>query len=547
MHSPLGYRIPDQTARVANAAFPKGNLYMELHAELGMLYSNAQFAALFSATGQPAEDPARLALVLVFQFLEGLSDRQAADAVRSRIDWKYALALELTDPGFDASVLSEFRQRLVSGSVEHLLLDTLLTQLQQRGLLKARGKQRTDSTHIFAAVRTLNRLELLIETVRYALNQLAGVAPDWLLPRIQPAWVERYGHRAENYRLPKADTARQALASEVGADGFALLGMVDAAQVPEEVRTAQAVAVLRCVWIQQFYGPDDPPRWRSSEDAPPASVLIKSPYDIEARYSTKRGMEWTGYKVHLTETCDSDTPHLIVNVLTTAATTQDEVVLGQIHTALEQKRLLPAEHLVDTGYTNVANFQDSTKRHGVDVIGPVAHDPSWQARAGGGFDHTKFVIDWDNKVATCPAGKASVSWVPVYDPARVSAAYTVRFARADCVACVSREQCTRSKAGRQLTLDTQERYMLLARSRERKQTEAFKAQYALRSGVESLISQALRVCELRRARYLGQARTHLQHVLTAVGLNLLRLVTWLGTASSTATRISAFSRLAATR
>jgi transposase len=322
--------------------------------------------------------------------------------------------------------------------------------------------------------------------------------------------------------------------------------MLDAAQVPEEVRTAQAVAVVRRVWIQQFYGPDDPPRWRLNEDAPPASVLIKSPYDIEARYSTKRGTEWTGYKVHVTETCDTDTPHLIVNVLTTAATTQDEVVLGQIHHALEQKRLLPAEHLVDTGYTSIANFQDSTKRYGVDVVGPVANDPSWQARSSGGFDHTQFVIDWDNKAATCPAGKASVSWVPVHDPARVSAAYTVRFARADCAACVSREQCTRGKAGRQLTLDTQERYMLMAGARERQQTEAFKAKYALRSGVESLISQGVRVCELRRARYRGQAHTHLQHVITAVALNLLRLAAWLGTSLSTATPISAFSRLAAT-
>src|SRR4051794_13858813 len=130
MHAPLGYQIPDETVRVAEAAFPKGNIYMELDAKLGMLYTNTQFADLFALAGQPAYDPARLALVLVFQFLEGLSDRQAAEAVRSRIDWKYALALELTDSGFDASILSEFRERLIAGSLETRLLDTLLTQLQ---------------------------------------------------------------------------------------------------------------------------------------------------------------------------------------------------------------------------------------------------------------------------------------------------------------------------------------------------------------------------------------------------------------------------------
>lgn len=510
-----------------------------------MLYTNRQFASLFSTTGQPAEDPARLALVLVFQFLEGLPDRQAADAVRGRIDWKYALALELTDPGFDASVLSEFRQRLVSESAEQLLLDTLLTSLQERGLLKARGKQRTDSTHVLAAVRTLNRLELIIETVRHALNRLAVVAPDWLQPRIQPGWLERYAHRAETYRLPKAETARQELASQVGADGFALLQAVYADTSPLEVRTEPAVEVLRRVWLQQFYGPDDPPRWRPNDDAPPAGLLIKSPYDIEARYSIKRDTEWTGYKAHITETCDADTPHLIVNVLTTPATVQDDSVLEAIHVALEQKHLLPAEHLVDAGYTNVTNLQRSTNEYQVDLVGPVAADPSWQARAGEGFDQSHFVIDWEREVATCPAGKQSVSWLPL-DDGRANAAHLVRFARADCAACSDRERCTKStRTGRNLTLDTQERYTLLAQARRRQRTEDFKVLYALRSGAESLIAQAVRVCEVRRARYLGQARIQLQHVVTAVAINLIRLVAWLREPEQTSTRISAFARLAA--
>jgi transposase len=173
-------------------------------------------------------------------------------------------------------------------------------------LLKARGKQRTDSTHVLAAVRTLNRLELLSETVRFALNRLAVVAPDWLQPHIQPDWLHRYAHRAEKYRLPKAETKRQELASLVGADGFALLRAAYAESAPSVVRQERAVEVLRQIWLQQFYGPDDPPRLRPSGDAAPAGKLIKSPYDIEARYSIKREIEWTGYKAHLTETCDED-------------------------------------------------------------------------------------------------------------------------------------------------------------------------------------------------------------------------------------------------
>src|SRR5215468_1202945 len=215
--------IPADTSRVAHAAFPKGTLCLQIRDTLGPLYEDAEFAALFSPTGQPAEAPARLALVLVLQFAEGLSDRQAADAVRGRIDWKYALALELTDPGFDASVLSEFRTRLIQGGAEHLLLEPLWRRLEECDLLKARGTQRTDSTYILAAIRTLNRLELVGETMRYALNRLAVAAPAWLRAHIQPAWGDRYSHRVENYRFPKADVERQQLAATIGADGFALL------------------------------------------------------------------------------------------------------------------------------------------------------------------------------------------------------------------------------------------------------------------------------------------------------------------------------------
>src|SRR2546429_3350026 len=140
--------VPEEAIRVARAAFRKGKLYLRIRDELGTLYEDPCFATLFPNVGQPALAPWRLALVCLFQFAEGLSDRQAADAVRSRIDWKYVLGLELTDPGFDHSVLSEFRTRLVTGEAEALLLEALLTLAQAQGLLKTRGRQRTGSTHV---------------------------------------------------------------------------------------------------------------------------------------------------------------------------------------------------------------------------------------------------------------------------------------------------------------------------------------------------------------------------------------------------------------
>ncbi len=197
------YPIPENTQNVARAAFPKGNLYMRMRDELGEIYLDASFAELFPGRGQRAESPGRLAWVTVMQYSEGMSDRQAAEAVRARIDWKYVLGLELNDPGFDYSVLSEFRERLVAGQKEQMLLDELLVRLKELKLLKGRGQQRTDSTHILGAVRQLNRLEIVGESMRQALNELSEFAPEWVKGIAKPEWFARYGRRFEQMRLPK--------------------------------------------------------------------------------------------------------------------------------------------------------------------------------------------------------------------------------------------------------------------------------------------------------------------------------------------------------
>ena len=204
LHPQESPSVHEETHRVACAAFPKGTLCLHIADALGPIDHDGQFVTLFLRRGQPAEAPGRLALATVLQYVEGLSDRQAADAVRGRIDWKYALGLSLTDPGFDHTVLSEFRSRLIDGGAERLLLDTLLRCLREQGLVKAGGRQRTDSTHVLTAVRGLNRLERAGETLRAALNELAVVTPDWLQALAPAAWYERYGRRVENYRLPKA-------------------------------------------------------------------------------------------------------------------------------------------------------------------------------------------------------------------------------------------------------------------------------------------------------------------------------------------------------
>src|SRR5579871_1957297 len=554
--------IPEETERVARAAFPKGSVAMQMRDLFGAFVSDRDLELAYLMRGRSVETPWRLALVTVLQFMEGLSDRQAADAVRGRIDWKYALGLELTDAGFDYSVLSEFRDRLVAEEVdrgyEGLFLARLLDQARARGWLKARGRQRTDSTHVLAAIRTLNRLMLVAETVRAALNSLAVAAPEWLQGQVGPDWHDRYDQRVEEYRLPTAKTERAALAATIGADGRSVLQAVYAPEAPpwlralpavqtlralpavQTLRALPAVQTLRAVWVQQYYAPDAAGvvRWREEGDWPPAAQLIQSPYDTQARYSTKRDTHWTGYKVHLTETCDPDTPRLITHVETTPATTADSTMLGRIHQELAGKNLLPAEHLVDAGYTDAEHLVTSRQDYGVDVVGPVPINQNWQARAGQGFDVSCFAIDWEARTATCPAGCTSVKWLPTRDR-HGQDIINIEFRQADCRACAHRPHCTHAVTEpRGITVRPQAAHEALQAARQRQTTAAFKEQYAARAGIEGTISQGTRAFGFRRARYIGLAKTHLQHVLTAVAIDVTRMVAWADESPFAATRSS---------
>lgn len=538
--------VPVDTVRVAQAVFPKGNPYLTLREELGGLYTDTRFAPLFAARGRPAEAPGRLAVVLVVQFAEGLSDRQAAEAVRSRIDWKYLLGLELTDPGFAFSVLSLFRARLVAGGMEQQLLDTLLERFKARGILQARGRQRTDSTHVLAAIRTLTRLDCVGETLRAALNALAGEVPEWLQSRVPPEWYTRYRARFELYRLPKAESERQALAATVGTDGHQLLAWVWAPDAPPGVRQLPAVEVLRQVWVQQSYQEAGQVHWRSADNLPPAPQLLHSPYDPEARYSRKRDTAWVGYKVQLTETCESTHPHLLTHVVTTPAPLPDTAVPAAIQAALVAKNLPPGEHLVDRGYVDADIVVSSQLQQGIEVVGPVALDTRWPARAGQGFALAHLTIDWPHHRVSCPQGQVSQSWAESHD-AFGNPVLHVRFAPAACQACPARPQCTQATQGpRALKLRPQAQHEVLQQARQCQETAEFQTRYAVRAGVEGTLSQGTRAFGLRRSRYLGYVKTHLQHLLPAVAINLARFVAWVNEVPLAPTRTSAFAALAPT-
>jgi transposase len=539
----IAFGIPEETSRIAHAAFPKGNLYMRMRDELGVLYTDPEFANLFPLRGQPAEAPWRLATVTIFQFVEGLSDRQATEAVRARIDWKYAMGLEIEDPGFDSSVLCEFRTRLLKGGAEAHLFDKMLALLKERQLLKVRGRQRTDATHIQAAVRSLNRLECLGETLRCALNRLAEADPHWMAAHTDPEWFDRYSTRIESYRLPQGKDKREAYALVMGADGIRLLAALAEPATPEALKDLPAVQVVRAVWRQHFYFENEQLCLRTEENMPPCALRITSPFDLEARFSTKRETNWIGYKAHLTETCDQDSPHLITQVQTTPSTTYDGHALPDIQAELAQKDRLPSEQLVDEGYTEAAHLVSSQQLYHIQLMGPVAGDCSRQARKKRGYDVTCFEIDWENACVRCPAGKTSLPMTRVNLP-NATIRLQAAFSRATCRACPHRADCTGCQTrGRVMYLHVKDEHEALQAARLRQQTTQFRKRYAARAGIEGTLSEAVRAYGLRRSRYIGQAKTHLQHLMIASAMNFCRVFEWLSGTPFAKTRQSHFACL----
>jgi len=536
--------IPAEIAQLAWKINPKGTLIMRLRDRLGSLYQDEDFVGLYPATGQPAFDPWRLTMVIVFEYVEGLTDRQAAEAVRNRIDWKYALSLELTDVGFDASILSEFRQRLTEQQQAAVLLEKLVQVGQQEGWIRSNSKVRTDSTHILAKVRRLNQLELVGETLRATLDALSSAEPSWVRSHLPAEWGMRYGLLINERRLPKSEAERERWAKQVGADGFALLQLLQFDETPAALRKLPQVQTLQTVW-QQCYQRDEQGRvkWRDGPRVEAKERLI-SPYETDARVGCKGNKTWLSYRTHLTETCEADLPEVIVQVQTTPAPINDVEQVQSIQQHLLKQGLRPREQLVDGGYLDSEQMLASAQL-GIEVHGPALSDQSWQARTPGGYTLQAFAVDWQQQTVRCPQGHQSQSW-QVARRGKQAGNITVLFARETCEHCPVRAQCSRSlKHGRKLTLPPRERAELLAQNRAQASDPAYQRQYALRSGVEACISQSVRRLGSRQARSRGQPAVHLQQVLCAVALNFIRLDAWWQRGTRGKLRRGSFGRLMA--
>jgi len=575
---PVPWPEPDPLVAAAIAAKYGGKrprpLAVLIRDRLGQWLRDEDFAAAFGIRGRPGWSPSRLALVTVLQRAENLTDRQAAEAVRTRIDWQYLLGLPLDDPGFDHTVLAEFRARVSGAGLEQVALDALLARLVPEGLVKAGGKQRTDSTYVTAAVAALTRLQLAGESVRAALEALAAAHPAWLDQRVCVAdFARRYGTPMTSWGPPLSQPEQGELAIAYARDGYALLEAVYDRAAPPWLRELPAVDVLRRVLVQNYTrtitedGQEVIRRRDKQPDGdglPPGHARIASPYDTDARWAARRdATSWLGYKLHITETCDDpppcscrpaaparpaagsaeagvrdrehDTgcahlvfPNLITNVATTGATVTDNQMTEPVQDALAARNLAPGRHYADSGYLSAALVVSALTTWGIALIGPLLANNSAQARAGHGYARADFTVDYDTKTVTCPQGKTSSSWTQCTQ--RGHAAAVTTFSPGDCGPCPARPQCTTSSRNRrQITILPRELAQAQAAARAAEKTIPFQADYARRAGVEGTMHQATSH-GARRARYRGLPKTRLDHVYMACALNLLRLEAyWTGT------------------
>jgi hypothetical protein len=398
---------------------------------------------------------------------------------------------------------------------------------------------------VLAAVRELNRLELGGESVRAALEALAASAPQWLGEVLDVAgWTERYAARVDSWRLPASKTKRAQLATAYGRDGFALVRAVYAPQSPAWLAHLPAVEALRRVLVQNYLVIVDrrgreviTVRDADIDGLPPGRCRIRSPYDTDARTGGKRDLVWTGYKLHISETCDAQpatgdddvlaaAPNLITNVATTDASVPDVAMTQPIHTELTRRHVPPEEHYVDSGYPSADLLVSSLADYGIRLVTtPMLADTSPQARAASGYDRGAFTVDWNTRQVTCPQTQRSTSWHPAVQ--RGTDVIVVKFAGQTCQPCPVKDRCTTAaRGGRQLTLRPQPVQEALDAARAEQTTPDWQTKYRLRAGAEATIAQSVQVTDTRQARYRGLPKTRLEHVFKAIALNFIRLDAW---------------------
>ncbi|MEU9602520.1 transposase [Streptomyces sp. NPDC048109] len=521
-----GEQVPSLTAQVARASNAGGTTAIWVRDRLDGLWCDEDFADWYPRDGRPGLSPAQLATVCVLQFLLGLSDRQAAESVRCRIDFKYAMAMELDDPGFHHSVLADFRDRLAEDDRADRLLDLALARLKEAGLVRERTTQRTDSTHVLASVRDLTRLEMVTEAVRAALEEVAGTSPHLLDELVDEDWERRYGRPV---RLGKNPTKPKTRILATGNDAIRLLEHLH--RYGADRMSGPRVQALRQIMVQNYHrDAAGHLRWRTAEKEdgpglPPSSRAVVSPYDTSARYA-RHGhiISWKGFSAHLTETCAPDGPNVITDVVTTAATTHDSKVLPGIRTRLTRRGLLPAEHLVDAGYTSLPHLEQAAREPQVTDSEPLRSNPARQHRRAEGFAPGRLPHRLRPSAGHLPPGASQRGLArPLPDVlAHCGPADRGQVHQKPVPPCPARTQCTiTADSARTVGFPPRElRNLHFASAPSNRHPSGRPATRSAREwdGQRNRHGHSMQHC-----RYRGQGKAHIQHVLTAIAVNIERL------------------------
>ncbi len=501
--------IPEEIRSWGEKHLKQDNVYRVIGDQLFSFISADEFMSMYSRTGRPSINPVVLSLVTIFQFLEAIPDRVAAEHVKTRLDWKYALHLPFDDSGFHYSDLCNFRKRLAEHGKESLLFDQLLNRIQSLGFLKKRKYQRTDSTHVLAVIRQLSRIENLSEGLRVSLKAIENSDSAFYQMKIPALYREHWSKPLSDYQM--SDDERREALERVGRDMHWLLSFLKTNK--ESFLRLPELELLQTLFTQHFTIQSHQVHVKA--EATTGKDKIQSSHEPEARYSTKRDKKWVGYKTHITETAnEKGSVNFITDIATTNACEQDNETLSQIQENIEDRGLKPEQQYTDKGYITGSNLADSQEK-GIQLMGEAS-----QLENKGLFTADEFIIDHQSKTATCPAGCTSISWKEL-EVGQHKGDMQIRFGK-QCQDCSLKDQCTDSKRGRRLRLN--QHYELLRKRREESRTKSFKETMKRRSPVEGTISEMVRAHGLRRSRYRGIHKTHLQNLLIGTAVNLKRLV-----------------------
>lgn len=510
------WQMPEGTRRIGQHLLEEKNTYRLIGDDLFAKLNEQDFVDLYPSDGQPGLSPVILAFVTVFQFLEKLPDRQAAESLRMRLDWKYALHLPLEYEGFNFSVLSEFRDRLIAGKAEGRVFEVLVAQIREMGLIKEHGKQRTDSLAMLSKVRWLSRLEEAVETLRLAVVALVKADRDWVAEILPPSWEDKYGERFVMQRYTEKEW--KDYEANIGNDGQWLLKRIMDGGAPAGLQELSEVKLLQTVWAQQFRAEAGQMVFEELKKYDGRTQIV-TPHDPEAQYSRKRHVEWIGSKVQVTDTDDEGFPHIITDIMSTESNLTDYEVLPDIQDRLEQRQCKPGKHYVDAGYMSGSNLANSASMQ-IDLIGPLASAVTAQDRIADGITQAQFAVDAQQKSVICPQGQRTTRFVQIKD------GWRFMFPKQTCATCPVRSRCCTGKDGRSIRISTH--YELMQQARTRQKAEDFKQDYAQhRSGVEGSLSALVRGNGLRVGRYIGQRKRNLQTLFTGCAANLQRASRWL--------------------